>query len=158
MTTTPEFEREQNIWLVVSELRQGDLNSAYDDFAPLLNFESWQNEDWSILILEGWLLNELNQYRKLEGLLSEVPPEHSDYSGSLIVRLNAYSLDGRQRKYSKLWQQIEPRTLDSWLWWHRGQHVTGDHKGQYLQQAIKQLAQTNYANKKRSSAANRIHS
>lgn len=32
------------------------------------------------------------------------------------------------------------------------------YKSQYLQQAIKQLAQTNYANKKRSSAANRIHS
>ena len=136
MTIAHEFERERNIWLVVSELRQGDLNSAYDDFAPLLDFESWQNEDWSILILEGWLLNELNQYRKLDGLLSEVPPEHSDYSGSLIVRLNAYSLDAKQRKHTKLWQQIEPRTLDSWLWWHRGQHATGDNKGQYLQQAI----------------------
>ncbi|MBY7813003.1 hypothetical protein KW448_15265 [Vibrio fluvialis] len=32
------------------------------------------------------------------------------------------------------------------------------YKSQYLQQAIKQLAQTKYANKKRSSAANRIHS
>ncbi|WP_417559963.1 hypothetical protein [Marinomonas sp.] len=32
------------------------------------------------------------------------------------------------------------------------------YKSQYLQQAIKQLAQTNYANKKRASAANRIHS
>ena len=32
------------------------------------------------------------------------------------------------------------------------------YKSQYLQQAIKQLAQTNYANKKRSNAANRIHS
>lgn len=32
------------------------------------------------------------------------------------------------------------------------------YKSQYLQQAIKQLAQTNYANKKRTSAANRIHS
>jgi hypothetical protein len=31
------------------------------------------------------------------------------------------------------------------------------YKSQYLQQAIKQLTQTNYANKKRSSAANRIH-
>lgn len=32
------------------------------------------------------------------------------------------------------------------------------YKSQYVQQAIKQLAQTNYANKKRASAANRIHS
>ncbi|WP_064665924.1 hypothetical protein [Pseudoalteromonas prydzensis] len=32
------------------------------------------------------------------------------------------------------------------------------YKSQYLQQAIKLLAQTNYANKKRTSAANRIHS
>ena len=32
------------------------------------------------------------------------------------------------------------------------------YKSQYLQQAIKQLAQTSYANKKRSSAANTIHS
>lgn len=31
------------------------------------------------------------------------------------------------------------------------------YKSQYLQQAIKQLAQTSYANKKRASAANRIH-
>jgi hypothetical protein len=31
------------------------------------------------------------------------------------------------------------------------------YKSHYLQQAIKQLAQTNYANKKRASAANRIH-
>ena len=136
MTTEPKFERERNIWLVVSELRQGDLNAAYDDFAPLLDFDTWKNEDWSILILEGWLLNELNQYRKLEGLLSDVPREHADYAGSLIVRLNAYSLDGRQRKQEKLWQQIDPRTLDAWLWWHRSQHVSGDYKGQYLQQAI----------------------
>lgn len=136
MNPEPKYERERNIWLVVSELRQGDLNAAYDDFAPLLDFETWQSEDWSILILEGWLLNELNQYRKLDELLNEVPTEHSDYSGALIVRLNAYSLDGRQRKQEKLWRQIDPRTIDSWLWWHRSQHASDDQMGQYLEQAI----------------------
>ena len=39
---------------------------------------------------------------KVGRTLSDVPREHADYAGSLIVRLNAYSLDGRQRKQEKL--------------------------------------------------------
>ena len=134
--TLPELERDRTMWLVVSELREHDLNAAYRDFAPLLEFDSWQYDDWRVLILEAWLLNEMQQGQKLETLLQDFPVDHLDYSGALIVQLNALTLDGKLRKRDKLWQGIDAQSMSPWLWWHRGQLEKPENKGHYLKQAV----------------------
>ena len=116
-----ELERDRLMWLVVSELRERDMSSAYRDFAPLLDFDAWQDDDWRVLILEAWLLGELNEGQKLKPLLADFPPEHQDYTGALIVQMNAFERIGKIRQRDRMWHAISAHQMNPWLWWHRGQ-------------------------------------
>ncbi len=119
-------EKHQNevighVWAVVSDLRSNDISEAYNDFEPILASlsDKWNDDNWSLVILEAWLLAEMGAKKNVPSLLDSIPSSHPDYLGSKIVYLNWLNSNKKVRQRDKVWDRTVLEHSSPWLWWHK---------------------------------------
>ena len=110
------------MWSVVAALRSEQLDTAFDQFEPLLTFlqGDWQDEYWSIVLLEAWLLFEVGLQKEAHTLLKEIPSDSLDASGkSIVLFTEVYCMKSRWAQ-ERFWSRTATSgLLTSWSWWHR---------------------------------------
>ena len=110
------------MWAVVAALRAERLDTAFDEFEPLLTFlqGEWRDEFWSIVLLEAWLLFEVDLQKEARTLLKEIPNDSVDASGKHIVLFTEWYARRSSRSQERFWNRTAADgLLTSWSWWHR---------------------------------------
>ena len=110
------------MWAVVASLRAEQLDRAFDEFEPLLVFlqGEWDEEHWSIVLLEAWLLFEVGLHKEARTLLKKVPNDSADASGKHILLFTEWYAKKSNRLQERFWNRTAAEgLLTSWSWWHR---------------------------------------
>ncbi len=136
---TQNSSPQERMWAITAALRAGDNDLAFREFEPLLTrLQDSEEDSWTYLILESWILSSLNLHQEALSLLKSVPESASDWEGRNIVYANILHRQRRFAKRDRFWKVgLREGYMGAWTWWHRAQWSNNvDTKKELLEKSL----------------------
>ena len=115
---SPQIRARAHLWAAVSQAHLGRHSDAQ---AELLGAMVLDPRDPRSLLVAAWLLTEVGGARSAVRLLRGFPTDHPDAAGAEVLRMRAWTMEGRPRQALKVRAAAEEAgRTDAWFWLEAG--------------------------------------
>jgi tetratricopeptide (TPR) repeat protein len=131
------------IWSIICHMNANEYSEAYLLLGELILVV--EEVGWPLLLLEGWLLQELDGHREVVSLLKDYPSNDVDYIGSQILMMRSHQFMKRRRKANKVVEKIlQTGGADAWFWLEMSHFSSDEEKQIFLERSIRATNASNY--------------
>lgn len=122
LALSTELDREQralaHTWTAVSQVHAGDYDAAQSELLGAMLLSPGEPRT---LLVAAWLLSEVGGGKAAIRLLREFPEDHPDAVGAELLRMRAWTMEGRHRRALRVRLAAEQAgRTDAWFWLEAG--------------------------------------